>query len=70
MAKSPKTLFSKADLYHLADELISMYTRMKIILDLARMENNQVMIDAYSGIVFELELLIEAYGMKEMVKIN
>jgi hypothetical protein len=70
MAKYNKTLFSKADLYHLADELISMYTRMKIILDLARMENNQVMIDAYSGIVFELELLIEAYGMKEMVKIN
>jgi hypothetical protein len=70
MPKSNKTLFSKSDLYHLADELISMYTRFSIILNMARMEKNQVMIDAYSGIVWELELLIDTYGMKEMTKIN
>jgi hypothetical protein len=70
MPKSNKTLFSKSDLYHLADELISMYTRFSIILNMARMENNQVMIDAYSGIIWELELLIDSYGMKEMTKLN
>ena len=66
MAK--KTLFSKSDLYHLADELVSMYIRMDIILKLARAEENKLMIDAYSGIVWELELLIETYGLKEMIK--
>lgn len=68
--KAPKTLFSKSDLYHLADELVMMHNRMKLILDFAKMDKNQVLIDAYSGIVWELDLLISAYGMQEMVKIN
>jgi hypothetical protein len=70
MTKSPKTLFSKLDLYHLADQIVEMYTRMDLIYKFAKMENNKVMMDAYSGIIFELNLLIESYGMKEMTKIN
>jgi len=70
MVKQNKTFFSKSDLYHFADEIIGMYTRMKLILDFARMEDNKLMIDAYSGIVWELELLIDAYNLKEMTKIN
>jgi hypothetical protein len=68
--KPQKTLFSKLDLYHLADEIVTMYIRMDLIYKFAKMENNQVMMDAYSGIMWELNLLIEAYGLKEMCKIN
>jgi hypothetical protein len=70
MAKSNKTFFSKADLYHFADEILSMHKRLSIVLGFAKMNNNQVMIDAYSPIIWELDLLIEAYGLREMVKIN
>ena len=65
-----KTLFSKLDLYHLADQIIEMYTRMDLIYKFAKMEDNKLMMEAYNGIMFELNLLIEAYGMREMVKIN
>jgi hypothetical protein len=65
-----KTLFSKSDLYHMADAIVEMHLRMDTILKLARADNNQVMIDAYSGIVWELELLIDAYKLREMTKIN
>lgn len=47
-----------------------MYTRMDLIYKFAQMENNKVMMDAYSGIIFELNLLIESYGLREMTKIN
>jgi hypothetical protein len=68
MAK--KSLFSTRDLYNMADKIVEMYTKFDLILKFAKGENNQVMIDAYSGIVWELELLINAYGLKEMTKIN
>ena len=70
MAKSQKSLFSPRDLFNMADRIVDMHTKMDIILKLARAENNQVMINAYAGIVWELELLIGAYGLREMVKIN
>ena len=70
MTKSPKTLFSPRDLFNMADRIVEMHTKMDLILKFARAENNQVMIDAYAPIVWELELLMNAYGLREMVKIN
>ena len=69
MAKK-KTLFSTFDLYNMADRIMEMYTKFNVILKLAKAEKNQLKIDAYSGIVWELDLLIKAYGIKEMIKIN
>lgn len=68
MAK--KSLFSPKNLYELADSMINMYTKMDLVLKFARMNNNKEMIDAYSPIVWELNLLIETYGLREMVKID
>lgn len=68
MAK--KSLFSPTDLYHMADAIVEMYNRMNVIYKLACAEDDNEMILAYGGIVVELELLIEAYGLKEMTKIN
>jgi hypothetical protein len=65
-----KSLFSPRDLYNMADRIVEMYDRFNLILKFATGEDNKVMIDAYSGIVWELNLLIEAYGLREMTKIN
>ena len=54
----------------MADAIVEMHTRFDTILKFARTDNNQTMIDAYSGIVWELELLISAYKLREMTKIN
>jgi len=68
--KSNKTLFSKLDLYHMADSIVTMYDKFNLIYKFAKMGDNQLMVDAYYGIVFELNLLIESYGLREMVKIK
>ena len=68
MAK--KSLFSPTDLYHMADAIVEMYNRMNLIYKLAVAEDNKEVMQAYNGIVVELELLIQAYGLKEMTKIN
>jgi hypothetical protein len=65
-----KTLFSKADLYHMADKIVEMYDRMKLIYDFAVMGKDEQMQRAYSGILTELEILIEAYQLREMIKIK
>jgi hypothetical protein len=65
-----KTLFSKSDLYHLADSIVEMHRKLDIVYKLAVSENNTEVMNAYSGIVWELELLINAYKLREMVKIN
>jgi hypothetical protein len=65
-----KTLFSKSDLYHLADKLVGMYDKMNIIYKLALAEDNKVMIQAYGGVMWELNLLIESYKLREMTKID
>lgn len=70
MPKSVKSLFSPKDLFELADSLINLYTRSKLVLDFAKMENDQARIDAFSPLVWELELLIKTYGLKELVKID
>jgi hypothetical protein len=54
----------------LADAIVSMYDRLNLVYKFAKMGNDQKMMDAYYGIIFELNLLIEAYGLREMVKIN
>ena len=68
MAK--KSLFSPRDLYNMADNIVEMYDRLNLVLKFATGEDNKVMMDAYSGIVWELNLLIETYGLREMTKIN
>lgn len=65
-----KSLFSKSDLYHMADAIIEMYDRLNITYKLALAEDNQTIIETYSGIIWELNLLIEAYNLREMVKIK
>jgi hypothetical protein len=70
MVKAQKSLFSKSDLYHLADEIVNMYVKLDLIYKFAKMEKDEVMMKAYSSIMWELNLLIEAYGLREMVKIN
>lgn len=70
MTKSYKSVFSKADLYHLADRIVDMHTRFKLIYDFAKAAGDQDKASLYYGILFELELLIEGYGLKELVKIN
>lgn len=70
MASQYRTLFSKSDLFHFADRVVSMHIRFKLILDMARLHNDKVMEDAYSGIVTELEILIDAYKLRELIKID
>jgi hypothetical protein len=65
-----KTLFSKSDLYHLADKIVEMYDKMNLIYKLALAEDNKEMIQAYGGVIWELNLLIGTYGLREMTKIN
>ena len=64
-----KTLFSKSDLFHMADKIVDMYDRMDLIRKFYVMENNDRAL-VYSGILWELESLIKAYGLRQMVKIN
>jgi hypothetical protein len=54
----------------MADSIVSMYDRLNIVYKFAVAENNKVMVDSYNGIMFELNLLIESYGLREMTKIN
>ena len=70
MPKSNKTVFSKLDLYHLMDQMIQMYDKMYLAYNFAKMENDEIKMRAYDGVMFELNLLISAYGMREKVKIN
>jgi hypothetical protein len=65
-----KSLFSPRDCYNIADKIVDMWYKYDLLLKFARMEDNEQMIGDFSGLVWELELLIEAYGFKEMVKIN
>ena len=65
-----KSVFSKSDLYHLADKIVDMYDRLKLVYDFAVMGKDEVMQRAYSGMLTELELLIRVYGLREMCKIN
>jgi hypothetical protein len=68
MAK--KSLFSTRDLYNMADRIVDLHHKFDLLLKFAKMEADEEMTAAYSGIVWELELLIETYGLREMVKIN
>jgi hypothetical protein len=67
--KAGKTLFSKSDLFHMADKIVDMYDRMDLIRKFYVMNNDDKAL-VYSGILWELELLIKAYGLREMVKIS
>jgi hypothetical protein len=68
MAK--KSLFSPRDLYNIADSIVEMYDRLNLVFKFATAEGNQTKIDAYSGMIWELNLLIESYGLREMTKID
>lgn len=63
-----KSLFSTRDLYDLADKIMDMYTKFDLLLKFARMDEDEQMIADFSGIVWELELIIETYGLREMTK--
>ena len=65
-----KSVFSKSDLYHLADKIVDMYDRLKLVYDFAVLDNNERMMNAYNGMLVELELLIRVYGLREMIKIS
>jgi hypothetical protein len=65
-----KTLFSKVDLFHMAYSIVEMYDRMKLVYDFAVMGKDEARQRAYSGILTELEILIEAYSLRKMTKIN
>ena len=65
-----KLVFSKSDLYHLADKIVDMYDRLKLVYDFAVMGKDEAIMRAYNGPLFELNLLIETYGLRELTKIN
>jgi hypothetical protein len=69
-SKPTKSLFSKSDLYHLADKIVDMYDRLNLVYKFAVMGNDQTMMKAYNGMLVELELLIRVYGLREMTKID
>ena len=65
-----RTMFSKSDLYFLVDQIVGMYDRFKLVYDFAAMGKDEQMQRAYSGILTELEILIAAFGLREMTKIK
>jgi hypothetical protein len=70
MAKVGKSLFSPSDLYHMADKIVEMYDKFDLLFKFAKMEDDLERMNTYSTITWELNLLIEAYGLREMVKIK
>jgi hypothetical protein len=65
-----KSLFSPRDCYNIAEDVINMYNKFDLLYRFAKMDENEQMMADYQGIVWELNLIIEAYGFREMTKIN
>ena len=65
-----KSVFSKAELYHLADSIVSMYDRSNLVYKFAVSKDDKEVMNAYNGMIWELNLLIETYGLRKMIKID
>ena len=65
-----KSLFSPRDCYNIADDIVTMHHKFNLLYKFAVMAGDEQMMADFQGIVWELELIIDAYGFKEMVKIN
>jgi len=65
-----KSLFSPRDCYNLADDIVNMYTKFDLLYRFAKMDGDEQMMADFQGIVWELNLIIEAYKFRDMVKIN
>jgi hypothetical protein len=65
-----KSLFSPRDCYALADNIVNAHLKFDLLYKFAKAEGDEQMMAAYQGIAWELNLIIETYGLREMTKIN
>jgi hypothetical protein len=65
-----KSLFSPRDCYNLADDIVNMHNKFDLLYRFAKMDGDEQMMADFQGIVWELNLIIEAYGFKDITKIN
>jgi hypothetical protein len=65
-----KSLFSPRDCYNIAEDIVNMYTKFDLLYRFAKMDGDEQMMADYQGICWELNLIIESYGSREMTKIN
>lgn len=65
-----KSLFSKADLYHLADELVNLRCKYDLLMKFYQKDGKEEIAAMYRSVVLELDFLLNGYGLKEMVKID
>jgi hypothetical protein len=65
-----KSLFSPRDCYNIADDIVNLHHKFDLLYRFAKMDGDEQMMADFQGIVWELNLIIESYGFKEMTKIN
>jgi hypothetical protein len=65
-----KSLFSPRDCFALADNIVTAHHKFNLLYKFAKMEDNEQMMADFQGIAWELNLIIEAYGFRDMTKIN
>lgn len=71
MANTYKTLFSKSDLYSLADRIVDLHAKMDLLRKWNESDpNKEEAALTYGFVCIELESLINSFGLREMCKIN